>query len=172
MQHGENVSSLLWFLPSSRAGEKNQFPRKEIFPVKETANRKNREIFLEPHISNLMITWKKYSLSKEAESTVSNNSENETYWMEFYGAKVLFQWVQMEFVFTFLYLFENEFFCICLIWRKTLNLENTTFAILISPPRLWSFVCCFVNGRRNLRDAGYLKFGQLHLKLIVGNTEK
>ena len=48
--------------------------------------------------------------------------------------KVLFQWLQMEFVFIFLFLtsfFENEFCCIHLLWRETLILENTAFVILI-----------------------------------------
>lgn len=56
MQHGENAPSLLWILPSSRTGETNETAWKETFPVKETANiKKNRDIFLEPDKSNLMM---------------------------------------------------------------------------------------------------------------------
>lgn len=55
MPYDENVSSLLWFLPSCRVDEKNWLAWKETLLLKKIAhNVKNRVIFLEPDRSNLM----------------------------------------------------------------------------------------------------------------------
>lgn len=102
MPYDENVPSLLWFLPSCRVGEKNWLAWKETLPLKKTAHDvKNRVIFLEPDRSNLMMIRQK----KGQEPAVSDGSGNETNCTEFCRAKVLFQWVQMEFVFIFIFLF-------------------------------------------------------------------